>query len=256
MGGDTNHDIQHSLGKYAVGSMNQASSLGKVLVFDAPVSKAHPISGRPMKMNNKEMLETVDISTSRIQKTIVLLDDMWRFNGDKASPDFAEIKVGLSFPGSAQHWPPAGVGNGWVSGQNLLLWTPPQAETGGGGGRRRTNPLWEKSSKASLWRVPNQLWVFSVQLQQWERVGGGGLGFARGTSWGYNGGQLGSADPSSSSSGSGSAKGLAWPGPRDGALLADGFLFGGVGDAAGCGGSDHDTAQSLVGMWRLSGAPQ
>ena len=54
---------------------------------------------------------------------------------------------------------------------------------------------------------------------------------------------------------------LAWPGPRDGALLADGFLLGGVGDAAaGCGASGGSVddgvggaTESLVGLWRLSG---
>jgi hypothetical protein len=277
---------------------------------------------------------------------IVMLDDMWRFNGDKDNPHFTAITPPqLKFPGRAKHWPPAGVGDGWVSGQKLWLWTPPRTEDAddtaaegdkaeeeeestAGRARRRLGTGQDAQGTVAAGDSPyttgaaasNQLWVFSVRLEQWERVGeppltarldnGGRLGAAaRGgvngscVSFRQTGGCSGTGprqpdgdknceetipcNGETCPSGYCECKGgekrhpvdckagshtpftcaevcsdtLAWPGPRDEALLADGFLLGGVGDAAArCGGSvgsEDDgvggATESLVGLWRLSG---
>ena len=96
----------------------------------------------------------------------------------------------------------------------------------------------------------NELWAFSIHVQQWERVGAGGRGGNETTPMGQ---EQQVHDHSLGARYSASAlHALTWPGSRDGALVADGFVFGGVGTSE-CGGGETSQQQSLGGLWRLTG---
>jgi hypothetical protein len=174
--------------------------------------------------------DTLSKSSSGSAVPHPLLQDLWSFNGDKDRPIFTQIlPPQLSFPG-ANSWPPPGVGDGWVRAQQLWLWAPGM------------DLLKSDTSQAGR----NELWVFSTQLHQWERVGAGGIEtppVAHGQQMVDRG--LGSKNSANDS------HALTWPGPRDGALVADGFVFGGVGNSE-CTGGETSQKQSLVGLWRLT----
>lgn len=184
----------------------------------------------------------------------VLLEDLWSFNGDKDKPVFTKIlPPQLSYPG-ATSWPPPGVANGWVRSQKLWLWTPPRVGLMENGTAAAATQAGSNSSRqlATLTRqaLSNELWAFSIQLQQWERVGAGGGGGNETTPMAQeqqvHDHSLGARDSASG------LHALTWPGSRDGALVADGFVFGGVGTSE-CGGGETSQQQSLGGLWRLTG---
>lgn len=156
------------------------------------------------------------------------LSDLWSFNGDIDNPAFEAHTPDPAF--GEYSWPPAGTGDGWssrtaagrqgggrmaggVPREKLWLWTPPEKAAAENFGTLSAPPPEKPPS--------NQLWAFSIELNQWERVPTG--------------------DDST-----------VWPGARDTAMISDGFIFGGVGTAE-CDQSDAGFAtRSLVGLWQLT----